>query len=242
MSSAQTIDTVLVDSVIIEIYEKDFNEQNDTLLNDSELYFENQSDSIFRKDSIHSIQINDTVTSELTKNVYSQDSVPVIKTYEEVLEIIKDSLYFEDPDTLHYVIYNLKNLMSSDSIVLKDSTKQAIQKLIQYSTTRKIDTVISYLKKHLELAFEKEYQDSSLKVYNDSIFAAVKFLIESIPQDSVKLSFTNLINDSVLFEVAENEVDSVRINLYDNRGEYATLWIIKSDKSVFDIYLEDGIY
>ena len=139
-------------------------------------------------------------------------------------------------------MYNLNNLLNNDTILLNDTTKQAINKLIDYSGSREIKPVINYLQFKFKSGLLTEQGDSSLKSLNDSIYYAVEYLINNILDDSIKILFANINNDSILFYVKENEVDSVRLNLFDNRGEYAVLWIKKSDTNVFDIYLEDGIY
>lgn len=184
--------------------------------------------------------IKDTNTAEIKADTLNEiiDSVFEDSTFNRVLNYVKDSLYFDEPDSIHYVIYNLNNLIENNSIQLSDSTKQAINKLINYSTSRKIDPAIEYLQTQLKT----QYSDTSLKTLNDSIYNAIEYLIKSIPDDSVKISFTNLNNDSVLFESSENEIDSIHLNLVDNRGEYGVLWIKKTDANVFDIFLEDGVF
>lgn len=184
----------------------------------------------------------DSSFHETSDTTLKPEEVTRIKTYEEVLDFVDDSLYFEQSDTIHYVIYKLNYFLQKDSMFISDTTRQAIAKLIQHTKNQQIDTVLTYLQNKLEIKNRIEIQDSSLMGYRDSIFHAVEFLMESIPEDSLNLSFTNSNKDSVLLLTAENEIDSVRLNLYDNRGEYANLWIKKSEKDLLGIYLEDGIY
>lgn len=219
---------------------------------------------IVLKDSITTTQIQDTLKiqndinisrlgiepdTSIKYNNISLDSISIknnlnkSNTYDSVLNYIKDSLYFDKPDTIHFVIQNLNNLIHNDTIPINDTTKQAITKLISYTRNREIEPVINYLRSKLgNQALLTHSADSTLKLLNDSISNAVEFLLRSIPEDSIKLSFINLNNDSILFKSAESEVDSIHLNLFDNRGEYAVLWIRKSALNAFDIFLEDGVY
>ncbi len=196
-------------------------------------------------DIIHLSILSDTLIADN----FSSDSIGIknklykSSSYDSVLNYIKDSLYFDEPDSIHYVISNLNNLIQNDTIPINDSTKQAINKLISYTRNKDIEPVINYLRLKLgKQGLLTQSADSSLKLLNDSISNAVEFLLKSIPEDSIKLSFINLKSDSILFKSAESDVDSIHLNLFDNRGEYAVLWIRKSDLNVFDVYLEDGVY
>lgn len=213
-------------------------------LNDS-VAFKQRADTLFSstvKDSTSIETYLDSLENDTSiDTVLIQDSISQIDTYEKVLKFVSDSLYFDNPDTVSYVIYNLNNLLKGDSI-LNDTTKQAIDKLIDYTSTREIEPVIKYLQSKLKLKTTFDLADTTTKALNDSIFSAVNYLINSIPEDSIKFSFTNLNNDSIRFEAAMNKVDSIHLNLVDNRGEHAVLWIKKSDSDVFEVYLEDGIY
>ena len=207
-----------------------------------------KNDSIMRfdVDSITQLNLNDSVQLDIKKDTLTINDTLIIKDsvnlYQQILNELQDSLIFENADTLHYVAFNLDKLLQQDSQMLSDTTKQAIHKLIDYTTNQQIDTVINFLKARLKSIKLKEYTDSSQQIIADSIYNSVEYLINSIPEDSIKFSFTNIMEDSILFRSTENDIDSVRLNLYDNRGEYAVLWIKKSDKNVFEIYLEDGIY
>lgn len=212
---------------------------------------------IFKSDSLSADSLkmlNDSIEYELIRDTLKRifniadtlllkDSIPGKTTYEYMMDNFRDSLFFDEPDSIHYVIYNLNNLLNNDTILLNDTIKQAINKLIDYSGTREIKPVINYLQSEFNKSgLLTEPGDSSLKSLNDSIYYAVEYLIKNILEDSIKFSFTNINNDSILFYTRENEVDSIRLSLFDNRGEYAVLWIKKSDTNIFDIYLEDGIY
>ncbi|MDA3953652.1 MAG: DUF3078 domain-containing protein [Bacteroidales bacterium] len=205
-------------------------------------------------DSLNSIlNITDTLISEIyadTSNLIihsdtipSEDSIAQFSSYDQILNFVRDSLYFDEPDSIHYVISNLRNVFNSELIFLNDTTKQAINKLIDYVSSREIKPVISYLQSGLgksELLYE--VSDSSQKLFIKSINNAVEYLINSIPEDSIKFIVINTNRDSTSFKSAEQENDSIRVNLFDNRGEYSVLWIKKTDTNVFEIYLEDGTY
>ena len=222
---------------------------------DSLLTFKDSISNIQKGDSLVKLQsisglkslsvLPDTLSADSIFNdtVFIRAIVTESDIYDSVLSHVKDSLYFEKPDSIYYVIHNLNNLIEDELLLLNDTTKQAISKLIDYSRNREIKSVVEYLKDKLEKqSLLTKSTDTSLQVLNDSISKAIAYLLKRIPVDSVKFSFTNLNNDSILFESAESDVDSIHLNLYDNRGEYAVLWIKKSDLNVFDVYLEDGVY
>jgi hypothetical protein len=127
-------------------------------------------------DSLNSIlNITDTLISEIyadTSNLIihsdtipSEDSIAQFSSYDQILNFVRDSLYFDEPDSIHYVISNLRNVFNSELIFLNDTTKQAINKLIDYVSSREIKPVISYLQSGLgksELLYE--VSDSSQKL------------------------------------------------------------------------------
>jgi len=193
----------------------------DTLLSDSLVVVREKVDSLTKQDRAHEFKL---------------------KSYEQYTDYLEDSLLFDEADTLHYVIYSLNHLLQNDSVNINDTTKQAIQKLMRYSANREVDEVVTYLESNFKADSLKMYSDFRVKIFRDSLFNAVEYLIDAIPEDSLKIAFRNLNRDSVAFEVAESEHDSIHLKLYDNRGEYAVLWIIKKQAGVFDIQLEDGTY
>ena len=167
-------------------------------------------------------------------------------SYSQFINQLSDSLFFYTPDTTDFVIRNIELLLNCDSIELTDSAKQAIDILLKYYGSYDIDPVIMYLQNSLVKGFissspDSSSTDSSFISLNDSLVNAVNFILKSIPEDSVKLTFANSFNDSIHIGVRESESDSIRIKLYDKRGEFAVLWIKKSDKNTFNISLEDGI-
>ena len=206
---------------------------------------------LYAKDTIHLIQkdtvVFDTamfyVAKDTIDEVFFSDSIGVGDTlpknlsYEMVMKSLRDSLIFEEPDSVDYIIYNLNRWFETDE-TLNDSIKQAVFRLSNFITSQNIDTTIRYLQTQISSKLTDSVLDSS----SDSIYYNIKYLIESIPEDSVKLLFINSKNDSILLASAENEKDSVRLNLFDNRSEYGVLWLKKSEDNTLNIFLEDGIY
>lgn len=253
--------------LVCNLYSNAQNQQLDTLSIISETITKNDTinsipldynnDSIqdqHIKDTLRRIfNIKDTLITEInvdtlnliidSDTIPQTDSIAEINSYERILNFVKDSLYFDEPDSIHYVIYNLNRSIHNDSVLFNDTTKQAIYKLINYTRDREIKPVISYLQSSL-IKSESIYEDrdSSLKLLNDSIYNAVEYLIKSIPEDSTKFFVINTNNDSISYKSAAHENDSIHINLFDNRGENAVLWIKKTETNFYEIYLEDGTY
>ncbi|MBU8893950.1 MAG: DUF3078 domain-containing protein [Bacteroidales bacterium] len=208
-------------------------ESNDIVSDSAE--YELIQDTIRKIFNITEDVISDTLNNaDLTDSLFLEENVLRDTKYKQTLSMWQDSMIFDEPDTTHYVIYNLNKLLAGDSLIISDSTKQAINKLTEFILNQEIEAVIDYL--------NYEIEDSSLFYINDSIYHAVRFLLNEIPEDSVKILFTNPGRDSVLLAVKENQTDSVLLKLYDNRGEFAVLWIKKKNKDAIDISLEHGFY
>jgi hypothetical protein len=243
--------------LVCNLYSNAQNHELDTIISSERIteidtvntfLLEHDNDSIqdkYIQDTLRRIlNIKDTLISEIYTDTFPlTDSVDEFNIYDQILYFVKDSLYFDEPDSIHYVIYNLNKSIYNDSLLLNDTTKQAIYKLIDYTGSREIKPVISYLQsvfKESESMYEES--DSSIKTLRDSIYNAVDYLIKSIPEDSTKFFIINANNDSISFESAEHETDSIHVNLFDNRGEHAVMWIKKTDANFYEIYLEDGTY
>jgi len=234
--SVKQSDTIPInDSIIVNAFPDTLNTNIDTLenktANDSIVEL-SQIDSSLTTTSLDSIEIK-------RDSIEFSDTIISEKSYDEILNELKDSLYFEKPDTSYFIMSKLTDFVRNDTILFSDTAKQAIQKLIDFNANYNIDSIKSYIEKNI---YNLNFQDSTLQFLSDSILKSIRFLVDKIPEDSLILSFANINGDSIWFKNAEHEQDSMRLNLYDNRGEYATLWIVKSDTSVFEIYLEDGIY
>lgn len=198
------------------------------------------SDSIVHvQDSIVNNQITDTLKIS-TLNVEPIFSNP--NPNMSNMNFATEAPFVEGSDSIRLVIGKLSDFIQGDTTLLNDSTKQAIHKLIDYSKSSEIKAVIEYLQSRIEKNGLLELSDSSLTPLNDTINNAVNYLLQRIQEDSIKVAFRNLNNDTIMLESVENEMDSIHINLVDNRGEYAVLWVRKSDLNVFDLYLEDGAY
>jgi hypothetical protein len=195
-------------------------------------------DTIFVKDTIIKDTISVTDTAEAKDSTYTKDL-----TYEEFIRHLEDSLIFEKPDSTYYVIRNIQKLLKPQ-LEKNDTVKQAIDKLIQYQSSYKsIDTIKHFLESKLEQ--ERFYylsEDKNASLLNDSIKNAVRYILNQLPKDSLKLIFKNSANDSILFKTAKGQIDSVHFKIYDNRGEYAVLWIKKYNDKTYDLILEEGTY
>ncbi len=200
----------------------------------------------FKKDTLHFTDTIQTTDSLAVSDTIMMEDTIVIKeeTYEEFIERLSDSLIFESPDTTYFVIKNIQNFLATDTLEINDTTVQAIQKLIHYKYSyHKIDSIKQYLrKKFSESQFLYLSNDYTVQTLNDSIRNAVQYILNSFPEDSLKLVFKNTVNDSVQLKTAESQIDSVHFKLFDHRGEYAVLWIKKFDKNAYDLMLEEGTY
>ncbi len=192
---------------------------------------------------IDSLLMKDTV--RIADTLPIKDSVIIVEeTYDEFMDRLEDSLIFETPDSTYYVIKNIRELLKTDTLNLNDTTLQAINKLIQYKYGYyKIDSVKNYLRSKFEQnQFLFESEDTSIQALNDSVKHAVRYILNSFPEDSLNLVFKNALEDSIFFNAPEDQIDSVHFKIFDNRGEFAVLWIKKTDKNVFDLILEEGTY
>ncbi|HKL08207.1 MAG TPA: DUF3078 domain-containing protein [Bacteroidales bacterium] len=197
-------------------------------------------DTIFIRDTLI---LKDTVSHIDT--VFVDDSVITKEmTYEEYMNHLEDSLVFDKPDSSYYVIRNIQKLLTNDLYEGNDTIRQAIDKLFRYKHSYKnIDSVKSFLQlkdKQQEFYFLSE--DTTAYLFNDSIKNAIRYILNSIPEDSSKLIFKNSVEDSIQFKTAKEQIDSIHFKIYDNRGEYALLWIKKTDEQEYDLILEDGTY
>ncbi|MDY6800117.1 MAG: DUF3078 domain-containing protein [Bacteroidota bacterium] len=197
-------------------------------------------DTVFIKDTIilkDTINIADTV--EANDSIYTKEL-----TYEEFISHLEDSLIFEKPDSTYYIIRNIQKLLKPQTLEKNDTVKQAIDKLIQYQTSyNSIDTIKHFLESKLEQDnFYYLSNDTNATFLNDSIKNAVRYILNRLPKDSLKLIFKNSVNDSILFKTAKEQIDSIHFKIYDNRGEYALLWIKKYKDNTYDLILDEGTY
>lgn len=211
-----------------------------------------EDDKISAKDTVlvrDTIFIRDTIilkdTISIIDTVFVKDSILEKElTYEEYMNQLEDSLIFDKPDSSYYVTRNIQKLINNDLYEVNDTVNQAIDRLIKYKYSyTNIDSVKSFLQSRYEQ--DKFYflsEDTTAYMFNDSVKNALRYILNSIPEDSLKLIFKNSIEDSIPFQTAKEEIDSVHFKIYDNRGEYALLWIRKTDEQVYDLILEEGTY
>lgn len=222
----------------------------------------NQIDTLNKKPSVDSshVSIEDSLSATTNKTVATikKDSVVqenIVGTYEDFLKQFSDTVFFNNYDTSFYVISRIENILSSDSLFINDSLYQAINMLNWYYKSRDIRPVISYLDNKVNsgsdtvLEFplrskddEPLNKDSVLVQFRDSLYNSVRYLLKSIPEDSVRLSIINSKKDTVFIKRRRSEIDSTRIGIYDKRGEFAMLWIKKGKGRNIHLQLDEGIY
>jgi len=239
---------------------------NDSLRTDSLLIDKFQSDSIILEpltkdtlkltpeeiivqvehDSLPQLQLPENFTDSLKTtdtSFITQSILTDSLLYQEFIGKLNDSLIFEKPDTSWYVSYKLNHLLNSGEFTINDTIERAIRKLIYFYQNQKTDHAIDYLKYKLDSSGQLiSLKNKKATHLSDSLRDALVFLLQNIPEDTLSYTFYNSMNDSVNFDFRENEIDSVHFKLYDHRGEHVLLWIKKSDKNAFDLFLEDGVY
>jgi hypothetical protein len=215
--------------------------------------------------------ISDTIISEIEQDsVFYEETDSILKTesvsikidsvkfsYSDYIDQLSDSIIFYEPDTTVFLLNRIKSLSDNELLQVSDSTKQAINLLSSYYESREIVPVLLYLQKRIAsdtsifksdslislnrdtLELQNDFVSDSLK---QNLFNAVNYILSSIPEDSLNLTFINSMKDSIRIEACESELDSIRINLYDKRGEYGMLWIKKTNNNNLHLYLDDGIY
>jgi hypothetical protein len=217
------------------------------------------------------IVISDTIIHEFEQDsVFYEETDSILKTenfsvkidsvkfsYSDYIDQLSDSIIFYEPDTTVFLLNCIKSLLDNELLQISDSTKQAIKLISSYYKSRNLDLVLSYLQKRITsdtsiyksgslislnrdtLELQNDFVSDSLKQY---LFNAVNYILSSIPEDSLNLTFINSMKDSIRIEACESELDSTRINLYDKRGEYGILWIKKTKNNNLHLHLDDGIY
>jgi len=213
----------------------------------------NYIDTLLQNESDSSITIllDSIVIDSAVIDSIVMDSVVIdsILNYPEFIDQLSDSIVFHKPDTTDFIIYNIQNVLDCDSIEINDSTRQAIDILFKSFKSRNLEASINYLNRVISdssfISFSDTtiltLADSNLKKINDLLVKSISYLIDDIPEDSLNLIFTNMLKDSVYLNVKESESDSIRLKLFDKRGEFAVLWLSKSDDNKINVYLEDGI-
>jgi len=243
VSYSQIVDSskTVVDTIVNTVPDSVLLNSNDTL------NFEPKNDSIFyeKTDAILSAEGDSTETDR------------VIFSYSNYMNRLTDSILFYKPDTTVFLFNRIKRLLENKSLEISDSTKQALSLLSSYYRSKNINPVLLYLHKKISNDSSIKINDSLLVVKSDVLnfsrdtvsdtikqylFGTIDFILNTIPEDSLKLTFINSKKDSIQLGARVSELDSIRINLYDKRGEYGMLWIKKSKDNNVYLYLEDGIY
>lgn len=227
---------ILQDSISVEL-------QEDTILNDSLKQIELMIrpfdiDTIGDSLRIHEIEID---TLQFTDS--SDLIIKNLDNYEDYMAYLNDSLIFERTDSIYYVMYQLEKSLKENLFAYDDTLYRAVKKVIDYRKNLNIESALSYLKNR----FETDSTFANIQVKSeydrkDSLLLSLKYILNSIPDDSLILTFTNLNRDSISMITSESEKDSVLFKLYDNRGEYGVMWIKKFNENNFKLELEEGIF
>jgi len=229
------LDSIKADSLTFESLNKD------TLkLTPEQINVQMESDTFLKLQlpEYFTDSLKTTDTSFVTQSILTDSLL-----YQTFIGKLNDSLIFEKPDTSWYISYKLNHLLNSGEFSINDTLERAIRKLIYFYQNQKASDAIDYLKYKLDSPGQIiGVKNKKWQHLNDSLRNALIYLIKNIPEDSLSYTFYNSMNDSVNFDFHENEIDSVHFKLYDHRGEHVLLWIKKSDKNQFDIFLEDGVY
>jgi len=199
--------------------------------------------------NVDTVIANKTSVSEDT--LIKNDSILIIKNtiqkerIDSILTFSDDSVIYSKVDSSHYIIQNLRRQMKieKDDNILNDTVYQAIDRLIKYHESFSVQDVAKYLENNLSgNSFLFRNNDSLTVMLNDSIVKEVSLLLSEIKEGRMKVSVSNSVNDSVFFYVNNSINDSVRINIYDNRNEFANIWLKNKGDKNLDISFEDGIY
>jgi hypothetical protein len=244
LSYSQTINS---DTLNLKNFEQFENDTIPILFGDSTII----EHEIVENDSVHS---DSTRMQQLSEACFSMpvDSINVdssLLKYKQYINQLSDSVLFYEPDTSDFIIRNIQSLLKCDSLVMNDSLRQAVDILFKSYKSRNIEASISYLEQAfldsslvhiIDSSNNLIERDSTLNAISETIVSSLKYIISSMPEDSLNLTFTNMERDSIFLNVKESESDSIRLKLFDNRGEFAILWIAKSEDNRINMYFEDG--
>lgn len=195
--------------------------------------------------------VQDSLKAKVTDSLIVESSV---LSYDCFMNNFEDSAVFTNADTSYFVIHKINEFLNNENIVVDDTLKQAIQLLTWFYQSKNIKPVINYLENQIDINNELQIdtltnQQTGSIVVNDSInfsledslLSSVGFILNSLPEDSVKIFIINTKGDTVFFNKRVNELDSARINLYDNRDEFGVLWLKKEKGKNIHLKFEDGI-
>ena len=159
-------------------------------------------------------------------------------------------LFFQPPPRL----WNIDSIPEANDFVrerflkdtfpfISDTLKDQVQRLVHYVSAKPIKPVISSFEKKLRDTSLIFYSDSAKQELNDSLFIAVKNLVNYAKKDSFRVCLTNAKNESVcLWMKNKPGNDSSRIRLYDNNGVPAMVWLRKRGKHQMELLLDDRTF
>ena len=211
------------DPIVIGNSNTDLIHETNIVLNEDTIKWSNEHDVVIEDDRIKNNELPDSVYL----NYYTN---------------ISDSLIFEKADSVYFVIDQFEKELDNSSFFINDTIVRSIKKLIEYRRNINAKKAIEYLQKSIDNNRIFIKTDSVQTAYNDSLKRTIEYILNSIPEDTLKLVFTNLGNDTLQFNNNESAIDSIHFKLYDNRGEVGIMWIKKLDKNLFSFELEDGVF
>jgi hypothetical protein len=193
---------------------------------------------------LNKITISDDFITKSDSIQQNTDNQKLINIYQKFNEQYSETQNIEGfQDTLHYLLNKTNYYLLADSLPVDDSIFYALKKLQLYIENKDILPVIHFLNGKIDSTnFPFEQKDNYTVSLNDSINNSIRFILETITRDTLKLTFRNIRNENELFYSELGSKDSIHINLYDQRGEFVLLWIKKSEDNTIDLYLEDGTY
>lgn len=185
---------------------------------------------------------NESINLDSDKIAVSQKKMN--ETYTSFLEnYYKSKNVLYKSDTLDYLLKKLKHYLTADTIPFNDSIMQATEKVELYVANRDIKPVMDYFKDKIEIPnFPFDTSGYYTQLLNDSVKSTLSTLIDLLSQNSIELVFNNTQNEEELLLSSPGSNDSIHVNIYDQRGEFAVLWIKRKDNNILELYLEDGTY
>ena len=266
VAQTENQDTVIVDSLKLKVEQDSLIVHSDSLKNvrdtvyaDSITILQNTVlDDTITIDSLKArelialpieiIQVPDTLhIHDIIQSSFKEiDSVQIKKEmigYDDFIVHLKDSLIFEKPDSVYFVMHSIENIINEPSVFVNDTLVRAVKKVINHRKNLNVADAIHYLEDKINDDSIFVFTESNRNQFNDTILrSSLKYILSTFPEDSLNLIFSNLNQDSVGLAAKESEKDSVLFKIYDNRGEYGIMWIKKIDKYRFLLELEEDIF
>jgi hypothetical protein len=192
------------------------------------------------------INTQDTIADTTRKEV-SQEVQEIFNTLNRFLGIQTiqqtDTLKLAQSDTLTRMEI-LKKFIKQDSLgSLYDTIQEPLKNLFWHSKHPPIDSSIAFLKRYFKQdTIIQQLKDTTKFRRIDSIYTIAQELIQTLEEDSVKITLLNSKNDSVEFWLKSKEQQKrpKRIVLYDERDVPAGLWVKPQENRTMNIQLDES--